>query len=53
MIGEIKLLEEIIKNQMKEQEVQNELEKDKDQVWEDNEIVYMDGKIYIPNNWKI
>jgi len=30
MIREIKLLEDIIKNQMKEQEVQNELEKDKD-----------------------
>ncbi len=21
--------------------------------WEDNRIVYIEGKIYVPNNWKI
>ena len=38
---------------MREQEIQKKLEKNKEQTWEDNGIVYMDGKIYIPNNWKI
>jgi len=47
------LLKEIRRNQMREQEIQKKLEKNKEQTWEDNGIVYMDGKIYIPNNWKI
>ena len=30
-----------------------ELEKEDRQVWKDNKVVYIEGKIYIPNNWKI
>ena len=30
-----------------------ELDKQDGQAWEDNGIVYVDGKIYIPNNKKI
>ena len=37
----------------REQEAQKELEKKDNQAWEDNRVVYMEGKIYIPNNWKI
>ena len=53
MIEETILLEEILKNNTKEQEVQKELEKEDGQAQEDNGVVYMKGKIYVPNNWKI
>ena len=53
MIEETILLEEIQKNNTKEQEVQKELEKEDGQAQEDNGVVYMKGKIYVPNNWKI
>ena len=41
------------KNNTKEQEVLKELEKDEGQVWEDDGIIYIEEKIYIPNNQKI
>jgi len=47
------LLNEIRINQTREQEVQKEPEKNKGQVWENNKIVYVEGRIYIPNNRKI
>ena len=53
LIEEITLLEEIQKNNIKKQEVQKELEKKDRQAWENNRVVYMKGKIYVPNNWKI
>jgi len=36
VVEETTLLEEIRRNQMREQKVQKKLEKDKDQAWEDN-----------------
>ena len=55
MVKETTLLEEIKINWTREQEVQKELEKNEGQAWEENGIVYMDGKIkiYISNNQKI
>ena len=53
IVEETILLEEIQKNNMKEQEVQKELEKDDSQAWKDNRVIYIKGKIYIPNNQKI
>ena len=53
MVEEIILLEELQKNNTREQEVQKELEKEDEQVWEDNKVVNIEAKIYIPNNWKI
>jgi len=38
---------------MKEQEVHKELEKEDGQVWEEDGIVYVDGRIYILNSQKI
>ena len=38
---------------MKEQEVCKKLEKKDRQAWEVDGIVYMDGRIYIPNSQKI
>ena len=47
------MLEEIQKNNTREQKVQKKLEKEDGQTWKDNRIVYIEEKIYIPNNWKI
>jgi len=46
-------LEEIRKNKTKEQEVCKELEKEDGQSFEEDGIVYVDGRIYILNNQKI
>jgi len=53
LVEEATLLKEIQKNNIREQEVQNKLEKEDGQAWENNEVVYMEGKIYVPNNQKI
>jgi len=42
--------EQIKKIQTKEQEVTRQLEKKDRQSWEENRIVYIDGKIYILRN---
>ena len=47
------LLEKIQWNSIKKQEVIKELKKENDQSWGENEIVYMDSKIYMPNNQKL
>ena len=52
LVTETILLEEICKNNMKKQ-VQNELEKKDGQACEDNRVVYIEERIYIPNNRKI
>jgi len=38
---------------MKEQEVIKEIEKEDGQFWEEDGIVYMDGRIYVLNNKKL
>ena len=53
VVEETILLEEIWRNSTKEQEVLKKLEKNERQTWEDNGIIYMKGRIYIPNNQKI
>ena len=53
IVKETILLEEIQKNNTKEQEVQKELEKEDGQAQKDNGVVYMKEKIYVSNNWKI
>ena len=47
------LLEEIWQNGISEHEVVKELDKQDGQAWEDNGIVYVNGRIYILNNKKI
>ena len=47
------LLKEIRKNNIREQEVQKNLEKEDEQTQEDNRIACIKGKIYVPNNQKI
>ena len=53
VVEETTLLEEIQWNGTREQEVYKELEKKNRQLWKEDRIVYMDGKIYVPNNQKI
>ena len=53
MVEETTLLEEIWRNNTKKQEVLKKLEKNKGQAWEDDKIVYVEGRIYVPNNWRI
>ena len=53
VVEETILLEEIQRNNIKEQEVLKKLEKDEEQVWENNGIVYVEGRICILNNQKI
>ena len=47
------LLEEIQRNNTKEQEVQQALKKEDGLTWEQDGIAYIEGRIYIPNNKKL
>jgi len=47
------ILEEIRRNSTKEREVIQALEKNNGLSWEEDEIVYMEGRIYVPNNKKL
>ena len=38
---------------MKEQEVCKELEKEDEQAWKEDGIIYINGRIYVPNSQKI
>ena len=42
--------EQIRKIQTREQEVTKQLEKKDRQSWEENRIIYINGKIYVPRN---
>ena len=53
VVEETTILEEIRKNKTKKQEVCKELEKEDSQLYEENGIVYVDRRIYVPNNQKI
>ena len=53
MVEETILLEEIWRNGTKEQEVLKKLDKNDSQSWEENGIIYIEGRIYILNNKRI
>jgi len=48
-----KIVKEIQKNNTREQEMQQMLKKKDRSTWEQDGIVYVEEKIYIPNNWKL
>ena len=52
MVKETTLLDEIQRNNIREQEVQKESEKEEGQAWEDSRLVYMEERIYILKNQK-
>jgi len=47
------ILKEIRRNTTREKEVIQVLEKKDSLTWEEDGVVYMEGRIYIPNNKKI
>ena len=47
------VLEEIRRNNTKEQEVIQALKKDNELTWKENRIVYIEERIYVPNNKKL
>ena len=53
VVKETTLLKEIQQNGTREHKVAKELDKQDGQAWEDNGIVYVNGRIYISNNKKI
>jgi len=50
---ECNILKEIWKNSTREKEVVQVLEKQDRLTWEENRVVYMEGRIYVSNNKKI
>jgi len=53
IVEESDILKEIKRNTMKEKEVVQALKKEDGLTWEENGVVYMEGRIYVPNNRKI
>ena len=52
-VEESNILKEIRKNTTREKEVIQALKKEDGLTWEVNRVVYMEGRIYVPNNKKI
>ena len=53
MMENSNLLEEIQRNNTREYEVKQELKKENSLAWKQDRIIYMNRRIYIPNNKKI
>ena len=53
MVKETILLDKIQRNNTREWEVQKELENEEVQAWKNNRVVYIERRIYVPNNQKI
>jgi len=47
------ILREIKRNTTREKEVVQVLKKEDGLTWEEDRVVYMEGRIYVPNNKKI
>jgi len=47
------IIKEIRRNNTREKEVVQAMKKQDGLTWEENRVVYMDGRIYVPNNKKI
>ena len=52
-VDESNLIKEIKRNNTREKKVVQALEKEDGLTWEEERVVYMEGRIYIPNNKKI
>ena len=50
---EINILKEIKRNYTREKEVIQALKKEDGLTWEEDGVVYIEGKVYVPNNKKI
>ena len=52
-INDLEILKEIRRNNTKKKEVIQALEKKDELTWKENRIVYMEERVYIPNNKKL
>ena len=52
-VEETDIIKRIIKNRTREKEVLQALQKNDGSAWEENEVAYIDGRIYVPNNKNI
>ena len=52
-VGECDILKEIWKNNIREKEIIQALEKQDGLTWNEDGVVYMEGRIYVPNNKRI
>ena len=50
---DLEIIKEIKRNNIKKWEVVQVLEKNNGLSWEEDRIVYMEGRIYVPNNKRI
>jgi len=50
---ECEVIKEIQRNNARENEVVQALEKQDELTWEEDGVVYKEGRIYVPNNKKI
>ena len=53
IMDEYNIIKEIRRNNTREKEVTQALKKEDGLTWEENRVVYMEGRIYVPNNKKI
>jgi len=52
-VEECNIIKEIRKNSTREKKVVQSLEKQDGLTWEEDGVVYMEGRIYVPNNKRI
>ena len=50
VVEEMDIIKRIKKNKTREKEMMQALQKEDGLAWEEDEVVYMEGRIYIPNN---
>ena len=50
VVEETDIIKKIKRNGTREKEVLQALQKEDGSAWEENEVVYMEGRIYVPNN---
>jgi len=53
IIEESDILKKIKRNMTREKKVVQTLKKEDSLTWEENGVVYMEGRVYVPNNRKI
>ena len=49
-VDKLDIIKEIKRNNTREQEVVQALKKEDGLTWEEDRIVYIEGRVYIPNN---
>ena len=52
-VKECNILKEIRRNNIREKEIVQALEKQDGLIWEEDRVVYMEGRIYVSNNKRI